>query len=82
LTDVHPHAELAADATEAAGAQDAFWPLHDTLPVEVDVTGERLPPEVPVPPPGSTEWRQARAIAAYCGTSKDGMAGPRSARCG
>ncbi|GAA3551517.1 Na+/H+ antiporter NhaA [Microlunatus spumicola] len=31
LTDVHPHAQLAAEASEAAGRQDAFWPLHDLL---------------------------------------------------
>ena len=31
LTDVHPHAELAAEATEAAAAQEAFWEMHDLL---------------------------------------------------
>lgn len=31
LTDVHPHAQLAAEASEAAGKQGAFWPLHDLL---------------------------------------------------
>ena len=31
LTDVHPHAQLAAEASEAAGRQEAFWPLHDLL---------------------------------------------------
>jgi len=31
LTDVHPHAELAARAAEAAGAQGRFWPMHDRL---------------------------------------------------
>jgi len=31
LTDVHPHAQLAAEATEAAGAQGAFWEMHDLL---------------------------------------------------
>jgi protein-disulfide isomerase len=28
LREVHPHAELAAEAAEAAGAQDRFWELH------------------------------------------------------
>jgi NhaA family Na+:H+ antiporter len=28
---VHPHAELAAEAVEAAGAQGAFWAMHDRL---------------------------------------------------
>jgi Na+/H+ antiporter NhaA len=31
LTDVHPRAQLAAEAAEAAGAQGAFWPMHDLL---------------------------------------------------
>jgi Na+/H+ antiporter NhaA len=31
LTDVHPHAQLAAEATEAAAVQGAFWEMHDTL---------------------------------------------------
>lgn len=31
LTDVHPHAQLAAEAAEAAGAQGAYWPMHDRL---------------------------------------------------
>jgi Na+/H+ antiporter NhaA len=31
LNDVHPQAQLAAEASEAAGAQGAFWAMHDTL---------------------------------------------------
>ena len=31
LRQVHPHAELAAEAAEAAGAQGKFWPMHDLL---------------------------------------------------
>ncbi len=31
LREVHPHAELAAEAAEAAGAQGRFWPFHDLL---------------------------------------------------
>ena len=31
LPDVHPNAALAAEAVEAAGAQGAFWPMHDLL---------------------------------------------------
>jgi Na+/H+ antiporter NhaA len=31
LTDVHPHAQLAAEASEAASEQGAFWDLHDLL---------------------------------------------------
>ncbi|HEX6600804.1 MAG TPA: thioredoxin domain-containing protein [Gemmatimonadaceae bacterium] len=31
LTDLHPHAEHAAEAAESAAAQDSFWEMHDTL---------------------------------------------------
>ena len=31
LAEIHPHALLAAEAAEAAGAQGKFWPMHDTL---------------------------------------------------
>jgi Na+/H+ antiporter NhaA len=31
LPEVHPNAQLAAEATEAAAAQGAFWPMHDRL---------------------------------------------------
>jgi Na+/H+ antiporter NhaA len=31
LTDVHPRAQLAAEATEAAADQGAFWQMHDVL---------------------------------------------------
>jgi Na+/H+ antiporter NhaA len=31
LTDVHPAAQLAAEASEAAGAQGKFWQMHDLL---------------------------------------------------
>jgi Na+/H+ antiporter NhaA len=31
LTDVHPHAQLAAEASEAAARQGKFWEMHDTL---------------------------------------------------
>lgn len=31
LSQVHPMAQLAAEAAEAAGAQDKFWPMHDLI---------------------------------------------------
>jgi protein-disulfide isomerase len=31
LSDVHPHAQLAAEAAEAAAGQGAFWEMHDVL---------------------------------------------------
>ena len=31
LTQMHPHAQVAAEAAEAAGAQGRFWEMHDLL---------------------------------------------------
>jgi len=31
ITTSHPHAEMAAEAAEAAGAQGMFWQMHDLL---------------------------------------------------
>src|SRR5262245_6568021 len=31
LSGIHPHAQLAAEAAEAAGAQNRFWEMHDLL---------------------------------------------------
>jgi protein-disulfide isomerase len=31
LTQIHPHAQQAAEAAEAAGAQGRFWEMHDVL---------------------------------------------------
>ena len=31
LNDVHPHAQMAAEAAEAAAAQGKFWEMHDKL---------------------------------------------------
>jgi protein-disulfide isomerase len=31
LEDAHPHALMAAEATESAAAQGQFWPMHDLL---------------------------------------------------
>ncbi len=31
LTEIHPHAEQAAEAAEAAGARGRFWAMHDMI---------------------------------------------------
>jgi protein-disulfide isomerase len=31
LIEIHPHSVRAAEVSEAAAAQDAFWPMHDLL---------------------------------------------------
>lgn len=36
LTDVHPHAQSAAEAAEAAAAQGRFWEMHDRLYAHAD----------------------------------------------
>jgi protein-disulfide isomerase len=41
LTDVHSRAQLAAEASEAAGAQGAFWEMHDLLLDHQDALGPR-----------------------------------------
>jgi Na+/H+ antiporter NhaA len=39
LNDVHPRAQLAAEASEAAAAQGAFWELHDLMLDHQDALG-------------------------------------------
>ena len=41
LTDVHPHAQLAAEAAEAAGRQGRFWEMHDLLLTHQDALEPR-----------------------------------------
>ena len=36
LNDVHPYAQMAAEAAEAAGAQGEFWQMHDRLLADQD----------------------------------------------
>jgi Na+/H+ antiporter NhaA len=41
LSDVHPHAQLAAEASEAAAAQDRFWDMYDMLLARQDALRAR-----------------------------------------
>ena len=43
LNDVHPRAQMAAEATEAAAAQGAFWEMHDAL---LDHQGDLRPDDL------------------------------------
>src|SRR6185369_14310430 len=43
LTDVHPNAQLAAEAAEAAGDQGRFWEMHDLL---IDHQDALRPPDL------------------------------------
>jgi len=40
LNDVHPHTQLAAEASEAAADQGAFWPMYDLLITHQDALEE------------------------------------------
>jgi protein-disulfide isomerase len=42
LTTVHPNAEPAAEAAEAAAAQGEFWPMHDVLYANQPLLSPRL----------------------------------------
>ncbi|HEX5449917.1 MAG TPA: Na+/H+ antiporter NhaA [Gaiellaceae bacterium] len=42
LNDVHPFAQLAAEASEAAAKQGAFWPMHDALLESQDLRADKL----------------------------------------
>lgn len=41
LTQIHPHAEHAAEASESAAAQDAFWEMHDIIFENQDALTDR-----------------------------------------
>jgi protein-disulfide isomerase len=42
LSEIHPYAELAAEAAEAAAAQGKFWEMHDALYEHQDELGPDL----------------------------------------
>jgi protein-disulfide isomerase len=42
LTQVHPMAQPAAEAAEAAGAQGKFWPMHDSIYENQDLLSPAL----------------------------------------
>lgn len=42
LSTIHPHAQLAAEAAEAAGAQGRFWQMHNGLFENQQLLGEDL----------------------------------------
>jgi protein-disulfide isomerase len=42
LSQIHPMAQLAAEAAEAAGAQGEFWPMHDAIYENQDLLSPAL----------------------------------------
>ncbi len=61
LRDVHPDAQRAAEASEAAAAQGAFWPMHDVLYESRGALGRRRPR---LARPRAGPRRRARRIGA------------------
>jgi protein-disulfide isomerase len=41
LTNIHPHAQRAAEAAEWAATQGAFWPMHDSLYADQKHLGDK-----------------------------------------
>ena len=67
LNDVHPNAQMAAEAAEAAGAQGAFWEMNDRLLQHQD----QLTPPRPTPARGGARPR--------CGSLLGGAPAPEYA---
>ena len=65
LADVHPHAELAALASEAAADQGAFWRMHDRLLEHQDKL--RWPIWRRTPTDSRSTWRASPTCEARCG---------------
>ncbi len=80
LTEVHPQAEHAAEAAEAAGAQGKFWEMHDTLYTHQDALDDRhLVAYGTALGLAPTEIHKALADHAYMGRIReDFMSGVRS----
>jgi protein-disulfide isomerase len=80
LTEVHPHAEHAAEIAEAAGAHNKFWQMHDMLYAHQDALDDQHLAEyaslLGVP---ATEVRGALAQHSYLNrVREDFMSGIRS----
>ena len=67
LTDVHPQAQLAAQASEAAAEQDKFWQMHDLL---LDPPGhaDQARPARPTPTSSASTCRGSREDLTRHGT--------------
>ncbi len=84
LTQVHPNAELAAEASEAAGAQGKFWQMHDAIfehqsqlsAVLIPVLAERLGLDMKrvVEDLGARRYRD-KVRADFMGAVRSGAAG-------
>jgi protein-disulfide isomerase len=80
LSEVHPHAEHAAEIAEAAGAHNKFWDMHDMLYAHQDALDDQHLAEyatlLGVP---ASEVKRALAESAYSDrVREDFMSGVRS----
>jgi protein-disulfide isomerase len=80
LTEVHPHAEHAAEIAEAATAHHKFWEMHDMLYAHQDALGDQhLAEYVTLLGIPTTEVKRALAQHAYMDrVHEDFMSGVRS----
>ena len=80
LTEVHPHAEHAAEIAEAAGTHHKFWEMHDMLYAHQDALGDQhLAEYVTLLGIPTTEVKRALAQHAYMDrVHEDFMSGVRS----
>jgi len=80
LTEVHPHAEHAAEIAEAAGTHHKFWEMHDLLYAHQDALGDQhLAEYVTLLGIPTTEVKRALAQHAYMDrVHEDFMSGVRS----
>ena len=80
LTEVHPHAEHAAEIAEAAGTHHKFWEMHDMLYAHQDALGDQhLAEYVTLLGIPTTEVKRALAQHAYMDrVREDFMGGVRS----
>ncbi len=66
LNDVHPNAQLAAEASEAAAAQGRFWEMYDTLLSHQDELTPARPGPLRRRSSGSTPSASGTSCAAAC----------------
>jgi protein-disulfide isomerase len=80
MTDMHPHAQFAAEAAEAAGAQGKFWAMHDAIYARQPELGlellQSLGRELKLDVPRYAEDLQARRYVPR--VKRDFMGGMRS----
>ena len=70
LNDVHPQAQLAAEAAEAAAEQGAFWPMHDLLLDHQDALSRARPASATPSSSASTSTASGTTCARTAGAAR------------